>query len=143
MTVLVYSDTSYDHERDIAACGYIIRKRNGHIIQHTVFIVHGLKAVNNAERWALTKGLQDAFMMKDVTRIRAYNDSLQIITTVKRKEVHREYYETLEMIREDGIGIAVNHVRAHAGNRMNNKIDVSCRAELRKYLKKYHANNAA
>lgn len=143
MTVLVYSDASYDHERDIAACGYIIKTRGKTIIQQTVYIVHGLKNISNAERWALTKGLQDTFMMRAVTRIRAYTDSLQIITTVKRKKDHDEYYDTLEMIKDDGISIVVNHVRAHANNKMNNKIDISCRAELRKYLKKHYANRAA
>ncbi len=139
MIVEVYTDASYNEKLDIASCGILVLV-NKKIIKHEVVSLLGLGTVSNAEIWAVVHGLQYCFMVKDVSKIYAYTDHKTILTRRGKKLKYRDLDDTIEMIADWGIPLKLIHVYAHRNNFYNNKIDQSCRQELRKYVKQFREN---
>ena len=140
MTVTVYTDASHCQRTDIAVCGFAIVV-NDVLVRHQVVIISECKTSGDAEFYAATLGLQEAFMQKDVLNINLMVDFIAICFfknayKAKKKPRAHEYSETIKMIVEEGIGLSVNHVKAHNKNVYNNKVDLSCRNTLRKYNNK-------
>jgi ribonuclease HI len=135
MIAVVYSDASYCHKNDIAACGFIVLF--GHrIVKHQVILVKGLKTPTGAELYSLVVGIQYAFLLNDVKSIQANTDCIALVNKVKSRKKYAELFDTIEIVEEFGIGFTLRHVKGHAYNKYNNKIDNSCITELRKYLQK-------
>lgn len=145
MTVTVYTDASFNHVHKIAACGFFAFE-NDKPLKHEVVLVAPIKDSALAEVYAMTEGLQYAFMIKTVKHIVLYTDHLP---TIERLQTRRgkssarmkNLFDTIEMIRDWGITIRVAHVKAHSSCSQNNKVDKSCKEALRQYLKQNHASN--
>ena len=139
MTVTLYTDASFCNKRKVAACGYIIMV-SGEAIKHEIIIVSDCHTINDGEFLAAIKGIQEAYLQKGVTEIEFYTDSMSIIVfkngiKAQRKPLAKEFSETMEMLKEDGIIINMHHVKAHSDNKFNTKVDKSCRSILRSYIK--------
>lgn len=133
MTVTVYTDASFSKEHGISTCG-ILMLSAGKILRHDVFILSGIFGIHNAEIWAVTYGLQEAFLIQNVSKILVFTDHKAIITRVKQKSKYKELDETLQIINEFGIAVEINHVYAHKGNKYNNMVDKSCNSALKDYV---------
>lgn len=139
MIVLLFSDASYDHNLDIGSCGFMVRKDDHDLIIHRVTTMSGVGNVGLAEIMALTDGLQYAFMLQGITHIFAHTDYMNILSRKKANGRFKEIDETIEMIKDYGIGLSISHVYGHRKNKYHNIVDQSCRKELRKYVNQHKA----
>lgn len=135
MTVTCYTDASFRADKNVAACGFCILSPKG-TPRVQVYLVEGLKTIQDAEIYSVTQALQVAFLMERVTKIKVFTDSLTMITMKKSKNKHRqpEFYETCDIILEHGIELDICHVKAHSGDRHNTIVDQKCREILRKHI---------
>lgn len=140
MTVVVYTDASYCSQTDVAACGYLILS-NGRPIKHEVIFVSGLKTPTNAELFAVVSATQFSFLIKNVKNIIVNTDCKTLLhcrlhKTKKGRVDVSELVETIEIVKEYGVGFSMFFVRGHGGNKWNNKVDISCNLNLRTFLNK-------
>lgn len=136
MNAVVYSDASYCHKTDIAACGFLVLY-NGKMIKHIVYWVSGLKGSIHAEIYALTLGLQFAFLINGVSGISAFTDCKTIVNRRQIKERYRDLDITLRIIKAHQIYFNLHFVKGHATDRYNTMIDRSCNQQLKEYLSKH------
>jgi ribonuclease HI len=140
MTAVAYTDASYSSEKDISACGYVVLV-DGKVINHEVLLVEGLKTPTNAEIFAVIKAAEYCFMINGVKNITINTDCKTIISRKRSRRHHMDLDETIAMIKEEGIGLNLVHVRGHKGNYFNNLVDESCLQNLRAYINsKQHEN---
>lgn len=135
MTVVVYSDASHCPQKKVAACGYVLIIE-GKLVKHIVVLMENVPTCTAAEFLSANMGIQEAYLQKGVTKIILYTDCNTIIThrggIGSTKFMADELSETVEMLKEDGIILTKKHVKAHNKDFYNEKIDRSCRNELRK-----------
>lgn len=133
MTAVVYTDASYSSRLDVAACGFVLLV-DGRIVRHSVTLVEGLGKPSAAEHYAMVEGLQAAYMVRGVTEIKLKTDhkaTVELMTKPRlRCKLPKELKETIYMIIDDSILFFAYHVKAHASNKMNNKVDAACRETL-------------
>jgi len=141
MTVVVYTDASYDKEKDIAACGYCVLV-NRKLIKHQVLFLSGLGKVSQAEILSIVKALEYSFLVNGVSKIIVNTDYESIVKRVRAKKGFEEFDATMEIIKEHDIEVQLNHVRAHKGDRFNTLVDRSCLYGLREYLEKQKIKDA-
>lgn len=134
MTVVCYTDASYRHEYDIAACGFCVLV-SGKIIKHEVKLVSGLKSPSNAEVFAITEAAQFAYLMEGVSKIYIRTDHESTVKRRKKRARFADLNATLEIIKESGIEIHIQHVKGHSTDWHNNLVDKQCRNNLRKYIR--------
>lgn len=142
MTVVAYTDASHCPKLHIAACGYCLLAA-GRLIKHSITLLDNISSPGKAEKYAITEGLQAAFLVKGVSGIIIKTDYKGAVNQFEDGAHKGELKETIEMIREYGISIQFSYVRAHRGHYYNTIIDESCRKELRKLRKKYAPNSIA
>lgn len=140
MELIVYTDASYCFHSDIAACGFVVVK-DREIIKHEVIMVAGLKTPTNAEIFSIVSALQYSFLVVGVKGINLNTDCKPIVTARKKRKKFLEMYDTIDIIREYGIGVTINFVKGHSNNWYNNLIDKSCITQLRKYIKQNNEKN--
>lgn len=133
MEAVVYSDASYCHKNDISACGFLVIQYQ-RIIKHQILIVSGLKTPTRADAWALTTGIQYAFLLDGVRHIAAYTDCIAVVRAKTYNKKYTDLTITIEIIQDHQISFKLHHVKGHSTNKYNIMIDKSCNSELRKYL---------
>ncbi len=142
MKVSIYTDASSSQQKDISACGYVIRTYS-RILKHDVLLVDELKDINEAECYAVYLSLLEALKLKWINRVDIFTDSsivLDAINGIIVKAFQNSKYfilltETLISYNELGIKVKSKKVKSHSGNYNNSKVDMSVRKELRNYLK--------
>lgn len=140
MTVVCYTDASYRKEFDIAACGYCMLVA-GKMIRHEVKLVAGLGSPSNAEIFAITEAAQLAYLMEGVSKIFIRTDHESTVKRRKKRARFADLNITLDIIKESGIEIQIQHVKGHSTNHHNNLVDRHCRNNLRKYIKENGIGN--
>lgn len=140
MTIVVYTDASYCNRKMVAACGYVLIIE-GKMVKHTVVLAENVPTCTAAEFLSANLAIQEAYLHKGVTEIIIYTDCNTIITHrggmgSRSKFMADELAETMEMLQEDGITLTKKHVKGHNNNFYNEKVDRSCRNELRKLTAK-------
>jgi ribonuclease HI len=147
MVAVAYTDCSYSMEHRIGACGWVILV-DGNMKSHKVILVGNLGTSQEGELFSVVQALQECFLINGVKSIVANTDCQAVVTASNRKtKKHRmpkkynELLETLEMIREYGIGVTITHVKAHCQNTMNNLIDKSSRKQLHNFIKTTNQDN--
>ena len=150
MVLQVYTDASFSWERDIAACGFVIL--DGKVmIKHHVVLLEKIKTIYHAEFYAIYDSLCHAYLVKGVDSIQVYSDSLAALGICNQK--HREnvalkkrrrwlvnslftdFFDLMDMFKEEGIEVSFFKVKAHSSNHFNNIVDRSCLKHLRAHLK--------
>ena len=143
MIINVYTDAAHCHINKIGACGYFIILEGGIVYKHSVVLVE-LPQSHDAEAYAICLALQEIYLLHNVSKVIVYSDhdtSVLIINKeVKRKvirlnEMYKELSEHIECFEEIGIPVKAWKVKAHANNKINTKVDISVRKQLRVFLK--------
>jgi len=140
MTVVCYTDASYRKEYDIAACGYCVLVK-GKMIKHSVVLVSDIGGPGHAEIYSIVQAAQFAFMLGGVKSIIIYTDYQAAVDGSRRGLRYKELKETMEMVRDFGVHIELNFVKAHSTCKHNNLVDKQCRHNLRKYIKENGYSN--
>lgn len=140
MTAVVYTDASHSLKAKTAACGFVVLVDNK-IVKHAVTLVGNCLISGDAEMFSIVQALQYCFLLNGVLKIIVHTDYETAVKfkgkskRSRRFPFSQELKYTINIIRDHGIILEFNKVKAHADDKYNNLIDQSSRAELRKYLK--------
>lgn len=151
MILQVYTDASFSWEKDIAACGFVLLKNDAIVIKHQVVLLESIKSIYHAEFWSIYNALCSAYLVVGVKMVCVYSDSLQALSvcnedftkhvSIPKKRawgktgLFKDFFELMELYKEDGIAVNFYKVKAHSDNEFNNMVDRSCLKHLREHLK--------
>ena len=106
MTVICYSDASYDLNTGIAVCGYCVIA-GGKLIKHDNFIVEKTGNCGSAEVFAAMKCLEYAFLIPNVSNIILHTDYKNTVHWFaaklykkQRRNMYSELAQVVEIILE-------------------------------------------
>lgn len=135
----VYTDSSFDHNKNIAACGFVIIS-DSKCIKHQVFLIGGLKNSTHAEGYAIYLGVKESICFSP-NHIDIYTDCQTLVNRKKggqkkkRKKTNPEWDIWIEVLKTSNITHSVKWIKGHSSNEFNIMVDKSCRKHLREYIK--------
>lgn len=140
MEAVAYTDCSYSDKYKIASVGFIATLK-GQVVKHEIKFLAGVNSTRDAELYAVNEALQFLFLIDGVKNIQINTDFAQIayMKISSKNPLFVEMKEILSIIKEHKIGVTINHVWGHSGNFYNEKIDKSCRKQLRKFINNIHS----
>lgn len=136
----IYTDASYDHMLNIAACGYLVKEKGKAQTIHTVCI-HQIFSSSQAEWYAVIFALQHARLTN--AQIYIYTDHMGIVSALRGKDSRfvKEQHRSLanEILAWNLVNcniVRACHVRAHSCNegeheQLNCMVDNACKNRLR------------
>ena len=134
---MAYTDASYDHKADIAACGYSVYK-DGNLVKHTVYIVEGLNSrVDLAETFSIVEAIRYCADQQGITSVVVYTDqtSAASYNARSRKNKYKELRQVLAEAEKQSVSVEIKYVKSHGVNKRHNELDKICLSRLRRYLR--------
>lgn len=141
MTITAYTDASHCPQSKYAVVGWMLRT-GAKTIKHTMMSMIGVPTSGDAEMYATVRAMQEAFLVKEVSKIIIITDyrlttEARYYNLTKRSRTHPffcEFKETIFMIEEDGIELVIQYSGRNS-NPHSTKVDLACRKHLREIIK--------